>query len=78
MSDETSRLGPEPDDKAHAQARVPGRDGVRSAVGSSSGFDHAVGAEGKRGRTPFAVQTMRRIHFMQQWFTLSDPAMKSR
>ena len=22
-----------------------------------------------------AVQTMLRIHFMQQWFTLSDPAM---
>ena len=32
--------------------------------------------EGKRGRPPFAVQTMLRIHFMQQWFTLSDPAME--
>ena len=31
--------------------------------------------EGRRGRPPFAVQTMLRIHFMQQWFTLSDPAM---
>ncbi len=30
--------------------------------------------EGKRGRPPFAVETMLRIHFMQQWFTLSDPA----
>jgi IS5 family transposase len=32
--------------------------------------------EGKEGRPPFAVQTMLRIHFMQQWFTLSDPAME--
>jgi IS5 family transposase len=32
--------------------------------------------EGRRGRPPFAVQTMLRIHFMQQWFTLSDPAME--
>ena len=32
--------------------------------------------EGKKGRPPFAVHTMLRIHFMQQWFTLSDPAME--
>ena len=32
--------------------------------------------DGKRGRPPFAVETMLRIHFMQQWFTLSDPAME--
>jgi IS5 family transposase len=32
--------------------------------------------EGKRGRPPFATETMLRIHFMQQWFTLSDPAME--
>ena len=32
--------------------------------------------EGRRGRPPFGVQTMLRIHFMQQWFTLSDPAME--
>jgi IS5 family transposase len=32
--------------------------------------------EGKRGRPPLAVETMLRIHFMQQWFTLSDPAME--
>ena len=32
--------------------------------------------QGKRGRPPFAVETMLRIHFMQQWFTLSDPAME--
>jgi len=32
--------------------------------------------ESKTGRPPFAVLTMLRIHFMQQWFTLSDPAME--
>lgn len=32
--------------------------------------------EGKRGRPPFAVEAMLRIHIMQQWFTLSDPAME--
>jgi transposase, IS5 family len=32
--------------------------------------------EGKKGRPPFAVETMLRIHFMQQWFTLSDPGME--
>ena len=32
--------------------------------------------EGKKGRPPFAVATMLRVHFMQQWFGLSDPAME--
>ena len=32
--------------------------------------------EGRKGRPPFSLLTMLRIHFMQQWFTLSDPAMK--
>src|SRR5665213_1052195 len=31
---------------------------------------------GKTGRPPVAVATMLRIHFMQQWFGLSDPAME--
>ena len=31
---------------------------------------------GRRGQQPFAVQTLLRIHFMQQWFNLSDPAME--
>ena len=30
----------------------------------------------KTGRPPFAIETMLRVHFMQQWFTLSDPAME--
>jgi IS5 family transposase len=31
--------------------------------------------EGRTGRPPFSLETMLRVHFMQQWFTLSDPAM---
>ena len=33
-------------------------------------------SEGKTGRPPFALESMLRIHFMQQWFNLSDPAME--
>jgi IS5 family transposase len=32
--------------------------------------------EGKNGRPPFALETMLRTHFLQQWFTLSDPGME--
>jgi len=32
--------------------------------------------EGRKGRPPFSLETMLRVHFMQQWFTLSDPAME--
>jgi len=32
--------------------------------------------EGRKGRPPFSLLTMLRVHFMQQWFTLSDPAME--
>ena len=32
--------------------------------------------EGRRGRPPFAVETILRIHFMQQRFTLSEPAIE--
>lgn len=32
--------------------------------------------EGRRGRPPFALETMLRVHFMQQWFSLSDEAME--
>ena len=32
--------------------------------------------KGKTGRPPFGIATMLRIHFMQQWFGLSDPAME--
>ena len=32
--------------------------------------------EGENGRPPFTLETMLRVHVMQQWFTLSDPAME--
>jgi IS5 family transposase len=32
--------------------------------------------EGKTGRPPFALETMRHTHFLQQWFTLADTAME--
>ncbi|MFM0328028.1 IS5 family transposase [Caballeronia glebae] len=32
--------------------------------------------KGKTGRPPFPVATMLHIHFIQQWFSLSDPAME--
>lgn len=37
---------------------------------------HAPAPGDKGGRPPFAVETMLRIHFLQQWFNLSDPAME--
>ena len=32
--------------------------------------------KGSNGRPPFSRETMLRIHFMQQWFSLSDPGME--
>jgi len=37
---------------------------------------HAPQPGAKGGRPPFAVATMLRIHFLQNWFNLSDPAME--
>jgi IS5 family transposase len=31
---------------------------------------------GERGRPPFPVEAMLRIHVMHQWFTLGDPVME--
>jgi IS5 family transposase len=36
----------------------------------------SIGTTAKGGRPSFAVETMLRIHFLQQWFGLSDPAME--
>ena len=30
----------------------------------------------KTGRPPFPIETMLRVHYLQQWFALSDPAME--
>ena len=32
--------------------------------------------EGRTGHPPFALETMLRVHFLQQWRSLSDPAMQ--
>ena len=32
--------------------------------------------EGRTGRSPFALEAMLCVHFLQQWFSLSDPAME--
>ena len=37
---------------------------------------HAPTPGATGGRAPFAVETLLRIHFLQQWFNLSDPAME--
>ena len=37
---------------------------------------HAPARSPRGGRPPFAVETLLRIHFLQQWFNLSDPAME--
>lgn len=37
---------------------------------------HAPARGTKGGRPPFAVETLLRIHFLQQWFNLSDPSME--
>ena len=31
---------------------------------------------GRTGRPPFALETMLRVHFLQQWRSLPDPAMQ--
>lgn len=37
---------------------------------------HAPARSRGRGRPPMPVETMLRIHFLQHWFNLSDPAME--
>ena len=32
--------------------------------------------EARTGRPPFVLETMLGTHFLQQWFSLSDPAME--
>lgn len=59
-------------------AAVSGRDGCRGPLVSTAGGDGCGAAEddGAGGRPSFPAETMRRIHFMQQWFALSDPGME--
>ena len=35
-----------------------------------------VSPKGKGGHPPYALQTILRVYFMHQWFSLSDPVME--
>lgn len=39
-------------------------------------LEPAYPTSGRRGRPPMSLSSMLRIHFMQQWYALSDPAME--
>jgi IS5 family transposase len=58
------------------QAGASGPDGSGCSLGCWSNSSPPYYPEGKNGRPPFALETMLRIHCMQQWFTLSDLAME--
>ena len=73
---EASRSWIEPDDEANAQSGVSGADGSRGAVGDAGRAGRTLRTRGQEGPAPFTVEAMLRIHCMQQWFTLSDPAME--
>jgi hypothetical protein len=48
-------------------------------MGSAAGVDRThLPDVCRRGRPPMPAATMLRIHFMQQWYALSDPAMDTR
>jgi IS5 family transposase len=63
------------DEQAHAQVRVLVMERVvlRSALVARI-EPHSPRA--KTGRPPFPIETMLRIHFMQNWFTFGDQAME--
>jgi transposase, IS5 family len=45
-------------------------------VGSAGAGGEPYYPKAKTGRPPFSVETILRIHYMQQWFALSDPPME--
>jgi transposase, IS5 family len=55
-----------------AQARVLGRDEVRGARLVEIVAPHWP--KSMTGRSPSEIETMPRIHYLQQWFGLSDSA----
>ena len=48
----------------------------RSWLHDAPRFTWTNAPKGQRRRPYFVVETMPRIHLMQQWFMLSDPAME--
>ena len=76
---EAKQPGPEPHTTKHFyQAQFP-TDAMETG-GALGRLVSLIGPYAPRrwasGQQPFAVQTLLRIHFMQQWFKLSDPAME--
>jgi IS5 family transposase len=47
-----------------------------TALSALSALIEANYPKGKAGRLPMGIETMLRIHLLQQWFGLSDPAME--
>jgi IS5 family transposase len=45
-------------------------------VGRTGAIVQPHSPQAKTGRPAFAIETMLRIHYLQQWFGLSDPAME--
>ena len=50
-------------------------DGAGGAVARTHRVDCSGSPVASTGRPPFAHETMLRIHFLQQWFGLSDAAL---
>ena len=62
--------------EADPQARVSGGDGPGGAVGRVGALNEPQDSgKSATGRPPFACGPMLRIHFLEQGFGLSDPAM---
>ena len=58
------------------QARVSRADETRCVLAAPVDVIAPHYPEGTHGRLPFSLKTMLRIHFIQQWFTLSDHDME--
>lgn len=52
------------------------RDGSGRTLDRPAGADRAFLPQGEGGRKPYPLETMLRIHLLQNWFSLSDPAME--
>jgi len=50
---------------------VPDRDGAVRALEWVAGVDRVVHTKAGGGRKPYPLETMLRIHLLQNWFSLS-------
>jgi len=49
---------------------------IKSCMDRSAGPDRAFLPQGRCGRKPYPLETMLRIHLLQNWFSLSDTAIE--